>query len=135
MNILKIKKKRRGFTLIEMVIVITIIGIISSIAVTKYSTVQENAKKNADYATAANLATAAMIALSDGKASVQPSNLKINGYIQFVPKCKSIKDGVFTIIPSTTGDEVTVKVGTETFYPNPKVVVPNSNDDEVKTTS
>ena len=39
-----LKKKRRGFTLIEMVIVITIIGILSSIAVTKYSKVQENAK-------------------------------------------------------------------------------------------
>lgn len=33
----RIMKKRKGFTLIEMVIVITIIGILSSIAVTKYS--------------------------------------------------------------------------------------------------
>ena len=58
---LKKLKNKNGFTLIEMVIVITIIGILSSIAVTKYSAVQENAKKNADYATAANLATAAML--------------------------------------------------------------------------
>ena len=115
MNILKIKKKRRGFTLIEMVIVITIIGIISSIAVTKYSTVQENAKKNADYATAANLATAAMMSLSDGKLSVQPSNLQSNGYIQFVPKSKSVNNGSFDI--TVEGDYVTVKIGTETFYP------------------
>ena len=41
----RIMKKRKGFTLIEMVIVITIIGILSSIAVTKYSKIQENAKK------------------------------------------------------------------------------------------
>ena len=76
-NLKKIKNKK-GFTLIEMVIVITIIGILSSIAVTKYSTVQENAKKNADYATAANLATAAMISISDGHDStddISPTGL------------------------------------------------------------
>ena len=114
-NIQKIKRKKRGFTLIEMVIVITIIGIISSIAVTKYSKVQENAKKNADYATAANLATAAMISLSDGNTYVQPSTLQSDGYIQFVPKSKSIKDSSFNII--VEGDYVTVKIGTEVFYP------------------
>ena len=115
MNILKTKRKRRGFTLIEMVIVITIIGIISSIAVTKYSKVQENAKKNADYATAANLATAAMIALSDEK-SVDVDSLVSNGYIQFKPKPKSV-EGKFEIISNNSGDTVTVTAGGETFYP------------------
>ncbi|HBI93917.1 MAG TPA: type II secretion system protein [Terrisporobacter glycolicus] len=112
---LKNNKKRKGFTLIEMVIVITIIGILSSIAVTKYSKVQENAKKNADYATAANLATAAMISISDGNTSVQPSNLESDGYIQFVPVSKSVKGNEFVV--TAQGDSVTVKIGTETFYP------------------
>lgn len=112
---LKNNKKRKGFTLIEMVIVITIIGILSSIAVTKYSKVQENAKKNADYATAANLATAAMISISDGNTSVQPSNLESDGYIQFVPVSKSVKGNEFIV--TAQGDSVTVKIGTETFYP------------------
>lgn len=115
---IRLKKKRRGFTLIEMVIVITIIGILSSIAVTKYSKVQENAKKNADYATAANLATAAMISISDGNTVVQPINLEKGGYIQFVPVAKSVKGGSFNV--TAQGDTVTVKIGDETFYPKTK---------------
>lgn len=110
-------KKKKGFTLIEMVIVITIIGILSSIAVTKYSKVQENAKKNADYATAANLATAAMMSISDGKTSIQPSDLEDNGYIQFVPTTKSVKNSNFNV--TSNGDAVIVKIGDETFYPKP----------------
>ena len=114
----RIMKKRKGFTLIEMVIVITIIGILSSIAVTKYSKIQENAKKNADYATAANLATAAMISISDGKDSdtdIQPSGLLTNKYIQYEPKSKSLKGKPFVV--EAVGDSVTVKVGNKVFYP------------------
>lgn len=117
----RIMKKRKGFTLIEMVIVITIIGILSSIAVTKYSSIQENAKKNADYATAANLATAAMISINDGKNSetdIQPDGLVKNEYIQYEPKSKSVKDGIFKI--TAVKDSVTVKIGDDTFYPKDK---------------
>lgn len=113
-----LKNKKKGFTLIEMVIVITIIGILSSIAVTKYSKVQENAKKNADYATAANLATAAMMSISDGNTSIQPSNLAANGYIQFIPVTKTVKDGFFSV--TVEGDSVIVKIGNDTFYPRIK---------------
>ena len=110
-----IMKKRKGFTLIEMVIVITIIGILSSIAVTKYSKIQENAKKNADYATAANLATAAMIAISDGEQNVDVGSLQSKGYIEVIPKPKSDKSNDFDI--NAVGDSVTVKVGNKVFYP------------------
>ena len=111
----RIMKKRKGFTLIEMVIVITIIGILSSIAVTKYSKIQENAKKNADYATAANLATAAMIAISDGEQNVDVVSLQSKGYIEVIPKPKSDKSNDFDI--NAVGDSVTVKVGNKVFYP------------------
>lgn len=111
----RIMKKRKGFTLIEMVIVITIIGILSSIAVTKYSSIQENAKKNADYATAANLATAAMIAISDGEQNVDVGSLQSKGYIEVIPKPKSDKSNNFDI--NAVGDSVTVKVGNKVFYP------------------
>lgn len=115
MKISKIKQDKRGFTLVEMVIVITIIGIVSSIGVTKYSKVQENAKKNADYATAANLATAAMMSLMDNNNSIQPKSLEANGYIQFEPIPKSVKKAKFNIV--SEGDYVIVMIGQEQIYP------------------
>ncbi|WP_455538080.1 competence type IV pilus major pilin ComGC [Terrisporobacter sp.] len=118
--------KEKGFTLIEMVIVITIIGILSSIAVAKYSKVQENAKKNADYATAANLATAAMISISDGNTEVSPESLSSGGYIQFVPKSKSSKGKPFVI--AADGDNVTVTIDGVTFYPKPNDTVVNDTE-------
>lgn len=108
-------KKRRGFTLIEMVIVITIIGILSGIAVTKFSQVQKNAKENADYATASNLATAAMLAINDGKTPATVSDLSNYGYIQFIPKPKSVS-GDF-IITKDNDDSIEITAGGKTFYP------------------
>ena len=58
-----IKKKREGFTLVEMVIVVTVLGILSGIGFMKFGNVQETSRKNADYIAAANLATAGIISL------------------------------------------------------------------------
>lgn len=52
-------KKRKGFSLIEVVIAITLMAILSGIAMASYTKVQQDAKKNMDYTTAANIATAA----------------------------------------------------------------------------
>ena len=89
------KKKRAGFTLVEMVIVVTILGILSGIGFMKFGNVQETSRKNADYAAAANLATAANLYLLENpnidvnNKTISIYELKKEGYINSIPKSQS----------------------------------------------
>ena len=89
------KKKRAGLTLVEMVIVVTILGILSGIGFMKFGNVQETSRKNADYAAAANLATAANLYLLENpnidvnNKTISIDELKKEGYINSIPKSQS----------------------------------------------
>lgn len=111
------KKNNRGFTLVEIVMVVAILGILSSLAIGKYSKTQETARKNADYVAATSIATAAGIALSDKvdvSSSITLSSLVSEGYLTNIPKPQSVS-GDFTL--DTTNRNITVKAGNVQFYP------------------
>lgn len=119
-NYKKNRKRKPGFTLIEMIIVVTILGILASVAIVKYGKVEANAKKNIDYTNAANIASAAIIAMSEGIPSEQITvkNLVDKGYLNSEPKPQSV-EGDFTIVVSEEGKNIVVKSGTTEMYPKP----------------
>lgn len=110
--------KKRGFTLVEMIIVVTILGILASIAIIKYGKVEENAKKNIDYTNASNIASAATIAMSEGMPSEQVTvkNLVEKGYLNNEPVPQST-EGEFTIDINSKDKNIVVKVGNAEMYP------------------
>ena len=120
------KKKREGFTLVEMVIVVTILGILSGIGFMKFGKVQETSKKNADYVAAANLATATSLYISehpkeveisdkDNEKIIDTSTLKSKQYINYEPKPQS--EGDKFVIKLLKDGEIQVLSNNKIFYP------------------
>lgn len=119
---MKFKKEskidKRGFTLVEMVMVVAILGILSSLAIGKYVKAQETARLNADYVAATSIATAASIAMSD-KSNSSNKNITIGdlvswGYLTNEPVPQS-EDGSFKLVAD--GQDIKVSVGEKQFYP------------------
>lgn len=129
------KKKRAGFTLVEMVIVVTILGILSGIGFMKFGNVQETSRKNADYVAAANLATATSLYISEYPKEVEISDkdnekiidvktLKSKKYINYEPKPQS--EGDKFVIKLLKDGEIQVLSNNKTFYPKSEENISNN---------
>lgn len=125
-------KKKKGFTLIELIIVIAIIAILAAVAIPKFTSISKDAKIKSDIANAKTISNAVSALIAEGEINVPSSDevtIKVDGnankgdaldivnYLQNVPTPESTTDKYFTVIIDASGN-IQVKAGEKEFFPN-----------------
>ena len=142
MNLTKMKKKK-GFTLIELIIVIAILAILAAVAVPQFGKIRENANKSTDISNGKTISNAIATLLAEDKLTLPTSEVTIllDGiadadykgmtapesdnvdtaildYLQSTPKAKlSSKRGKYFTAKVSTEGKITIEVDGVVVYP------------------
>lgn len=121
-----LKNKKKGFTLIELIIVIAIIAILAAIAIPKFGEVRKNAALKSDVANAKTIANAATYLISEGTLNdgtyyvdeTKDEGNEIEQYLQNSPSPKSTGYGVFKVVVEKGDVTITMQKDQKTDTPS-----------------
>lgn len=117
-----LKNKKKGFTLIELIIVIAIIAIIAAIAIPRFGSVTNDAKLKADIANAKTIANAVTMAIAEGDPAfasdittkTEVDDTLLGAYLQAIPKTSGNDPFSITVVG---GDVVVYDADGNQVYP------------------
>lgn len=136
----QINKKNKGFTLIEMVVVMAIIAVLIAIAVPQVLRLINKSKVTADLSSAKAIATQIQQYMADGanvKLTDAPisDDAKLESYIKQringgIPKIRFNNNWVWRVTANTTSEEVYVGVndGSSTYWLFPEISPQNDTN-------
>lgn len=113
-NFIKKKMNKKGFTLVELLVVIAVLGIIAGIAIPRMSGITDSFKTKADQQTATNLARLTEVRIQIGAITTSGSAVNVTldkaglGEV-FTDKPQSLPNGFFVI--EATDSEIKVYTG------------------------
>lgn len=109
-NLKKILKNKKGFTLVELMVVVAILGILVAIAVPVYSNVTANAAEKVCASNIRTIESAIVMAQADGVtfATTDTDLTKLTGYLKATDMKCPVKDTAAYELSVITDGKVTV---------------------------
>lgn len=122
----KLKKNEKGFTLVELIVVVAILGILAAIGISRFAGMTDNAREKADLSTAATIASATQAWIADQDKKVEDSDIGSDfiedelvdkGYMEKPRKARTNGED-WIVNYKSDGNVLEVKAGERTFYPS-----------------